>query len=336
MNEPVKPETFDAVDKRWGDLLPCSQTNTVFLLPLWQRLWWELLGGDAELHLLTVEHNQQLLGIAPLMSSNSIISFLGGTDLFDYHDFIVLKGQEQKFYSLLVEYLSNQNWTEVVLRSLPEGSPTLHLLPELARSQGWICEVKQEDVVPGLCLPQDWDQYLSGLSKRDRHELRRKFRRLHAYGSVEHFTCQDPSTLPEQLNEFFKLMRASREDKRGFLTPEREEFLKALATGMMSENILRLDFLQVDGKSVAGTMCFDYGNQRLLYNSGFDPNYKHLSVGILLKAMTMDIAIIKGIRYYDFLRGDEPYKHDLGAVDRYLYQLLITRQKNSYSTFTSK
>ena len=74
-------------------------------------------------------------------------------------------------------------------------------------------------------------------------------------------------------------------------------------------------------------MCvnFDYGSSYLLYNSGYDPAYARMSVGLLNKALTIQWAIASGKRVFDFLRGDERYKYELGAVDRWIYRLTVRR-----------
>ena len=71
-------------------------------------------------------------------------------------------------------------------------------------------------------------------------------------------------------------------------------------------------------------MCFDYGNSRFLYNSGYDPSYSALSVGLLLKALSLKNAIDDSMKYFDFLRGDERYKYHLGGEDHYLYTMVVS------------
>ena len=65
------------------------------------------------------------------------------------------------------------------LHGLAAGSPTLTLLPALAGERGLEVRVDREAVCPQLDLPSTWDEYLAQLGKKNRHELRRKMRRLH-------------------------------------------------------------------------------------------------------------------------------------------------------------
>jgi len=88
---------------------------------------------------------------------------------------------------------------------------------------------------------------------------------------------------------------------------------------------LQLYFLDMDGSTVATSLCFDYGGSRLLYNSGYDPQYGYFSVGLLLNAMCLRDAIDRGLTYFDFLRGPEPYKAHLGGQQRSLYQMVVTK-----------
>ena len=111
------------------------------------------------------------------------------------------------------------------------------------------------------------------------------------------------------------------------MTPERERFFHSLAEAMARAGYLKLFFLELDGVRVAGALCFDYGDSYLLYNSGFDTQYAALSVGLLLKAFCLKDAIERKKKWYDLLRGAETYKYHLGARDRWLYRLTISRHE---------
>ena len=50
-----------------------------------------------------------------------------------------------------------------------------------------------------------------------------------------------------------------------------------------------------------------------------------LAVGLASKALVLQDAIENGYGCIDFLRGHEPYKYDLGGVDRNVYRCLVTR-----------
>ena len=185
--------------------------------------------------------------------------------------------------------------------------------------------VEVQDVAPVVTLPANWDSYLANLDKKNRHELRRKFRRLTTTVTTNTTICSAPDEIQTCMEDLFTLMRKGREGKRQFLTEDHKAFFRALASGLSELGILTLHFLEIEKERVAGCLCFDYNGQRLLYNSGFDPTYSHLSVGLMLKALCLDNSISNGLEYFDFLKGDEHYKYHLGGVNRFVYKISISR-----------
>lgn len=322
----VQRESFDTIGDEWEDILSRTAANTIFITPWWQRLWWERYGDDAHLELLSVRRDDALLGIAPLMINGDALSFLGDTDLFDYHDFLVSDGCEADFYNALWRHIAALDWQTLALKSLRQDSHTLKRLPALAQADGCETEITQEDVSPYAVLQPTWDEYLAGLRKKDRHELRRKLRRLQNGGNANQYACSDPDTIADAMPDFFRLMRASSGDKDDFLTPDRERFFGELARELAARGQFKLFFLEVDQARVAACICFDYDDNFLLYNSGYDPEYSALSVGLLNKALCIREAIESGKRRFDFLRGDERYKYNLGGKDQTVHELTIRRR----------
>ena len=318
-------ESFESVSCEWERILPHTDANTIFITPWWQRLWWQRYGGDASLEILSVRRGDELLGIAPLMVRGDTLSFLGDTDLFDYHDFLVRDGCESDFYPTLWQHIENLDWKTLELKSLRESSATLERLPALAQANGCDISINEEDVSPYATLQPSWDEYLSGLRKKDRHELRRKLRRLNNGNSARQYTCEDAETIADAMPEFFRLMRASSQDKDGFLTADREQFFRELARELAPRGQFKLFFLEVNDVRVASCICFDYGGDYLLYNSGYDPEYSALSVGLLNKALCIQDAIETGKASFDFLRGNERYKYNLGGANQSIHELVIRR-----------
>ena len=113
---------FDAVAPQWEALIARHDEPNLFLTPAWARTWWEHFGGDADLCLLTVGPESGPLGIAPMTLDGDVLRFLGGTDLFDYHDFVI---GDPRFYDALADCLDGEPWRTMELTSVPDGSPTL-------------------------------------------------------------------------------------------------------------------------------------------------------------------------------------------------------------------
>jgi CelD/BcsL family acetyltransferase involved in cellulose biosynthesis len=86
-----------------------------------------------------------------------------------------------------------------------------------------------------------------------------------------------------------------------------------------------LTFLTVGGRRVAAGVHCETADGLLYYNAGLDPDARDLSPGVVMIARYVRRAIEAGKRRLDFLRGDEPYKYEWGAVDEPIQRLLVRR-----------
>ena len=107
------------------------------------------------------------------------------------------------------------------------------------------------------------------------------------------------------------------------MTERMASFFNSLAEAMAEASILKLFILELDAIPAAAAMCFDYNSTTYLYNSGYDHRFSSLSVGVLCKALSIKDSIQRGRKNYDFLKGDEAYKHRLGGKEVPLYRCQI-------------
>jgi CelD/BcsL family acetyltransferase involved in cellulose biosynthesis len=209
--------------------------------------------------------------------------------------------------------------------NLPESSPTHQILPELASREGFSTRQHQEDVCPVIELPASWDEYLASLRKKDRHETRRKLRRLNREANHRWYRVENPGELSPAIDTFIRLHRQSSTDKHQFMDDAMADFFRGMAETLLPTGWLWLSMLDVEDKPVSGLLSFDYGNRIWVYNSGFDPEYQWLSPGVVTKAFAIQEAISKGRAFFDFLQGDEPYKYRFGAQDTKVIRMLTFR-----------
>ncbi len=323
-------ENFSSLpEEAWQELLAESATNAVFLTHAWQRIWWEHFGADKELMLLAVRAaDGRLTGVAPLVRDGGTVGFGGGVDVSDYLDIVARPADMRAVWSAVFSFLRNQDWATLDFSCIRAASPSAELLPALAAEHGYQASMVGQDVCPILELPGSWDAFLAGLSKKDRHELRRKLRRLEGAGQFRVYAADhdgDSEALAKDLTDFLRLHRLSREEKAAFMNADMETFFRASAEYFAPRGTERTFFIELDGVRVASCICFDYCGNRYLYNSGYDHAYQQLSVGLLLKALCIRDAIECGMPIFDFLRGDEPYKYDLGGKDVSIFRCQIER-----------
>ena len=63
---------------------------------------------------------------------------------------------------------------------------------------------------------------------------------------------------------------------------------------MSAERPHRLFMLYVNSRPAAAVLCFDAGSHLYMYNSGYDPEFSDLAVGLVSKALCLQWAIENG------------------------------------------
>jgi len=182
--------SLDGAASSWHEFGHCLKWGSVFVLPAWLKVWWEAFGGDAELYIRMLRQGEKTIGFAPLLVNKETASLIGSADVCDYLDFAVVPGRESDFFQVLLDDLRENGIKSLDLRPLRPDSTVLTHLVDIARRRGYEVLCRPEDVSLELDLPATWNDYLSILKNKQRHEVRRKLRRLWQAGNVEH-RCVD-------------------------------------------------------------------------------------------------------------------------------------------------
>jgi CelD/BcsL family acetyltransferase involved in cellulose biosynthesis len=321
---------FEGFDEgRWNGLLAQARQPSVFLSWQWQTAWTRAFLNSRSLHLLRVSDDAGMLaGLLPLYDETvGLRRFVGGVDVSDYLDLIVPAGREEEVWQALLQHRAGES-TEWDLRAIRAASPTIDILPRLCPAAGLRAQVEREDRCPVLELPGSWDAYLERLSGKDRHELRRKIRKLErempgtsvrSHASAEGWG--------DALAEFLRLHRLSKVGKERFMDERMEAFFRDATGALAAAGWARLWFLDWNGAAVASFLCLESLDLAVgsvgLYNSGFDPLHAKLAPGIVLLAHVIRDAIDRGVAVFDFLRGEEPYKYAFGPTAQDLFRARV-------------
>lgn len=326
--------TFPAVlEEDWNALLTESITHVPFLRYEYLHNWWQTRGGgewneSSELAIIAAHEGERLVGIAPLFRTtyNGIDSllFLGSIEISDYLDFIVREADLPAFASGLLSFLASDH-TRLELFNLLEGSPSIKQLQDAATSENWQYEVETTNHAPIISLPGDWEEYLASLDKKQRHEIRRKIRRLEgAEVSTRWYFVEDEEKLSDEIDNFLVLM-AQDPEKEAFLTEEMVTTMAGTIQRAFENGYLQLAFLEIDGQKAATYLNFDYDNHMWIYNSGLDRQFMSYSPGWVLLGYLLRWANENGKAKFDFMRGDEDYKYKFGAADRFVQHVTLSR-----------
>jgi CelD/BcsL family acetyltransferase involved in cellulose biosynthesis len=299
------------------------QGSGPFVSEPWLRAWWDSFGESYTWLVVRVDKGTEPVAVVPLMVRGDTAAMIGSDDLCDHVDIAVATGYEKDAAEAVLNFLGERELQEFSAHAVRPGSVLLNHLVPTAKAGGATVTVESVGVAAPLVLPRSWDEYLGMLSAKQRHEVRRKFRRLHEAGVVSRRLIDGGAEVDTALALFFMQFRASRTDKQGFMTPAREIFFRRLAHNLATAGMLVLQVVEIDGVPAATTFCMKDGTTLYLYNNGFNVDFKALSIGTMSKVMMIDHAIESRCTVFDFLNGAEPYKFRLGAGPVELAKVLI-------------
>lgn len=246
-----------------------------------------------------------LLGMKPVLNEQEV------TDYGDISD-----SSAGNIKQLIQELKSQYGVAQVQFDYIREDSELYKTLTQLSTTPPI-----QQEVAPFIALPSTWDTYLESLERTDRKELKRKMKRLdtvtHEFQLFEYLEHED------EFEEFIRLHKLSDNTKDMFMTDPMKAFFKELLFVSIPEWNKKLAFLYIEGKPAAAVLYFENESELLLYNSGYDPDQKYYSAGFLLVAHLIKKSIEEKKKTFDFLRGSERYKYDLGGTDIKLFRFLL-------------
>lgn len=303
----------------------------VAIVPLMHRH--EVEASDA-LTRTTMRHgtDPDLTPVAP----DATAIFFGASYHADYATILAGPADRSAVSAAVAAYLAGADsgaWDAVDLRRLRCGDPLAEefaaALGAVEIANGWTLNVEREDVCPVVTLPDgvDVDGFLSTLGKKERHEIRRKVRRAAAVGEIR----LDDSTDPLADLDAFIDLHQKRWGDAGLFPPtvggdQSRTLFRRMFELWGTDGPIRLAFLTVGGRRIAAGIHFETSDGYLYYNAGVDPDARDLSPGVVMVHAYVERALAHGKRRLDFLRGDEPYKYEWGAIDEPIQRVLVRRR----------
>jgi len=311
----VKLKIFDKFDgeleKLWTSIK--VENDNPFLNYEINKTWFDIFGENSNLKIFSDNENF----IAPMYFQKNVAYLCGGQDLFDYHDFISNQNVNKDLIKQLFdEILDKINLVE--LNSIVSGSKLHKYIMELEKE--YEINYINEDVCPIIKLPNTFENYLLQLSKKNRHEIRRKIRKFENNLEFE-IVETDSNNVEEHLIEFLRLMKLNPE-KRNFLNQSRIEFMSRVIKYAILSNTGNLTFIKIKNEMVATSFEFKNNDKLFVYNSGYNDNFSEYSVGLLNHIYNIKNKVSK-YKFIDFLRGSEEYKYRIGCINQDLITIKI-------------
>ncbi|MHB9027810.1 MAG: GNAT family N-acetyltransferase, partial [Candidatus Latescibacterota bacterium] len=286
--------------------------------------------GTGKLWTIALWSDEELVGLAPLYfhpgpdGTTRQITFIG-TGNTDYLDILVDPDIASGGVESMLDAVGRQRleWDECDLTDLKADSPLL----SVTAPSGLRARVSPLSVCPVIRLPCSADAYREMLPSVHRRKTRKERRVLEEKGILG-LKIADEHTLPEFLDDFFRLHRAWWEERgeKGVLSDAGiQSFHREAATRFLKIGWLRFYRLSLDGKAIAYVYGLEKGNRFYSYLGALDPAMERYSPGVVILLMIIEECIRKGLREFDFLRGEERYKYLWGARKTLTYRYKIEK-----------
>ncbi len=331
------PIAFAALRSDWDELVEASRVG-IFCAWEWLYPWSRRLGSTRELRIIAVRtHSGQLIGLAPLSIERRRVlgrtvrrlAFLGDARVgSEYLEVIARSGFEEAIACEVAGAIWRfHDWDVLDLLDLPEESATIAAIRDEFSAGEFGMRTWQRSICPyqSFAPGETFEGYLRRTSRRENY-LRRR-RRLEAQPGYRIEREGDPARLALPLAEFFRLHAlrwAGNSD--GIAGAAVEAFHRDAVLLLAERSKVRLYTLKVDNRAVASVYGILHRGKFAFYQSGYDPEWRNQSVGLVLLGDSFRDCIESGCVEYDFLRGTEPYKLEWAAQRRRTVGLRIFRK----------
>jgi CelD/BcsL family acetyltransferase involved in cellulose biosynthesis len=277
-----------------------------FLRPEWFSAFWAAF-EPGEPQVLVARREGRISALLPLARARGVIA-----SPTNWHtpEFMPIAEDATAACSLVDEALRRSR-RRLDLSFLPADEPIVEqLCNRVAERRGWVIKrtIERSPYVELEGCGEDFEARLPGKRRRD---LRRRRRRLEEGGSVR-FECHDGgSDLDRLLGEGFAVEAAGWKGRQRTAVAAHQTtrlFYERIARWTAEAGALRLHFMRLDGVALAFAFCLVDGSSHYVLKIGIDPSYSRFAPGMLLTAEMLASAVSAGLRRYEFLGGDEPYK----------------------------
>ena len=339
-------ELVDQIAPAWRRLCDESADEEVFYRPEWAQAYLHAFEPKADVILISAWSGDKMRGILPLVQQRSAISGLPAVKLTlpaNVHSLraslTVCPGEEGAavLNTLWQAAKSLPRWDVLDVANVVDGS-ALDRLVAAADADGYRTARKRTSQT--LYLPIDFSAapsaseksgaqppWLAGTRPKFRSHLRRAKRQLEEQGTLElkHYNAADP----EALEKFYALEASGWKGTEGTAIqcdPHTRQFYDAVAQAAAHSGYLSLDFLELNGKPIAGHFGFNLRGRYFLAKAGYDEAFRRHGPGQLLVHEILSQTRERRLREFDFVGPATWDESRWASARRTNYRVFIFRK----------
>ncbi|HMB29571.1 MAG TPA: GNAT family N-acetyltransferase [Blastocatellia bacterium] len=295
-----------------------------FLSWEWLSTWHRWFGQERHPFLLCARESGNLVALLPLCAENrqssrfsprlNRMSFMGESyGASDYLDILALPGFKQKSADIFIDYLAAPRSFDLLeLEGMAADSCTLQSLTRrFANDVRFMYRIVPQYICPRVSLDVRWEDLLERSRRSD--YFKRCIRRLKKIASFEFRVISDVNEIPAAFGRLMTLHVGRWIDRGGsaaFRTVKQKGFTFDAAAELARAGMARFEEIWLEGECRASLLGFESGDCYYFFLSGFDQAWSKYSLGFTLLWLSIREASRRGLKMYDFLRGDENYKFD--------------------------
>ena len=318
----------------------CDESDDeIFYRPEWAHAYLAAFASQSKITIISVWDGQRLRSLLPLVCQRTWISGLPATSLSlpaNVHcsriSFVICPGDEgEAALRALWQALKDlPGWNVFDVPHVVESNG-IDRLAALARAEGF--PVARKRTSQTLYLPigtasssKDQPPWMAGTRPKFRSHLRRSRRQLEEQGTLAltHSSTADPAALAR----FYDLEASGWKGAEGTAIkcdPRTLQFYNSVATAAAQQGYLSLDFLELNGKPIAGHFAFNFRGRYFLAKAGYDESYRRYGPGQLLVNEILSQTPQRGLHEFDFVGPATWDESRWASARRTSYRIFIFR-----------
>ncbi|MDZ4818894.1 MAG: GNAT family N-acetyltransferase [Planctomycetota bacterium] len=329
------PAALEADWNRLAGDIPCRRWD-------WLEPWWRHYGrNEGELFVLQAhDQNGQLVGLAPWylrrrLGEGRVVRFLGsGNVCSDYLTIFAAPEQRTAVVNSIADWLNSDRpgWDLIELNGGMASDQALQQLVDALSERDHLIYQRRGESCWQLSLPDSWEEFLRTLSTTRRSRVKKMVREYFDTGLAVAKVVDSV----EQLSAGYRLLielhqkrRRSLDQPGCFADPVFIAYHQEVTERFLQAGRLRLQYLMLEGRPVSVEYDLLGGDAIYHYQSGIEPEALESQPGRMGTVATIQAAIQNKMRTLDFMRGDEAYKSEWGAVAQPTWETRIVAHRTS-------
>lgn len=335
-------ELVQGLSRDWQQLCDESGEGEIFYRPEWMLAYLNAFAPQAKITVISAWAGERLRGVLPLMHQRAWITGLPAliaTIPANVHCFrvglVCCPGEEGRevLRALWQAMKALPGWSVFDVSNVVEGNG-IDQLVALARADKFLVARKRTSQT--LYLPiaaptgkdknKDQPPWMAGTRPKFRSHLRRARRQLEEQGTLalKHFSTADPAAL----ESFYDLEGSGWKGEEGTAIkcdPRTRKFYDSVAQAAAAGGYLSLDFLELNGKPIAGHFGFNFHGRYFLAKAGYNEDYRRYGPGQLLVNEILNETPQRGLREFDFVGPATWDESRWASARRTSYRVFIFR-----------